>query len=99
MLASVLGMALSIEFGIAMTYALGACFYVACAFMMVGSRQANPVKEPGWVRHDEVAFAADPAVPSICSTEIELVPHIEPAKSLGPTVPPTVRARADEVIE
>jgi SAM-dependent methyltransferase len=107
MLASVLGMALSIEFGIAMTYALGACFYVACAFMMVGSRQANrmgvpeasPVKQPGWVRHDEVAFAADPAAPSICSTGIELGAHIKPAKSLAPTVPPTVRARADEVIE
>ena len=41
MFASVLGMASSIEFGIARTYALGACFYVVCAFMVVGSRQAN----------------------------------------------------------
>ena len=36
MFASVLGMVLSIEFGIANTYAL-----VVCALMLVGSRQAN----------------------------------------------------------
>jgi hypothetical protein len=41
MFASVLGMALSIEFGIARTYALGACFYVVCALMIVASRQAS----------------------------------------------------------
>ena len=41
MLASVLGMALSIEFGIARTYALGVGFYVVCAVMIVVSRQAN----------------------------------------------------------
>ena len=35
MLASVLGMALSIEFGIANTYAIGAAFYVVCALMLV----------------------------------------------------------------
>ena len=42
-LASVLGMALSIEFGIARTYALGVCFYVVCALMILGSRKANLV--------------------------------------------------------
>jgi hypothetical protein len=41
MLASVLGMALSIEFGIARTYALGVCFYVVCAAMIAVSRQAS----------------------------------------------------------
>jgi SAM-dependent methyltransferase len=35
MLASVMGMALSIEFGIARTYALGVGFYVVCAAMIV----------------------------------------------------------------
>ena len=35
MLASVLGMALSIEFGIANTYTIGAAFYVICAVMLV----------------------------------------------------------------
>jgi SAM-dependent methyltransferase len=43
MFASVLGMALSIEFGIARTYALGACFYVAAALMFVASRQASRI--------------------------------------------------------
>jgi SAM-dependent methyltransferase len=41
MFASVLGMALSIEFGIARTYTLGTCFYVVCAFMIVRSRRAS----------------------------------------------------------
>lgn len=88
MLASVLGMALSIEFGIAKTYALGVCFYVVCVLMIVVSRQANPmgvsaarpVKELELVRQDEVACAADPVAPSIQSTEVELVANIKTAK-------------------
>jgi SAM-dependent methyltransferase len=43
MLASVLGMALSIQFGIAKTYALGACFYVVCAIAIALSRRADPI--------------------------------------------------------
>jgi SAM-dependent methyltransferase len=50
MFASVLGMALSIEFGIARTYALGACFYVVCAVMIVASRQASPASSPDLIR-------------------------------------------------
>ncbi len=46
MLASVLGMALSIEFGIARTYAFGVCFYVVCALMILGSRRASLVGVP-----------------------------------------------------
>jgi hypothetical protein len=43
-LASILGMALSIEFGIARTYALGVCCYVLCAAVMVAAnRLADPV--------------------------------------------------------
>jgi SAM-dependent methyltransferase len=34
--ASVVSMALSIEYGIAKTYATGLCFYLLCAFMIVG---------------------------------------------------------------
>jgi hypothetical protein len=73
MFASVLGMALSIEFGIAKTYALGVAFYVVCVLMIVARRQANrisvsaagPVKEPGLLHQDEVASAAAPAAPSV----------------------------------
>jgi hypothetical protein len=72
MLASVLGMALSIEFGIARTYALGACFYVVCAVMIILSRQANragapaarPVKGLALARQDEAVPAAEPAATS-----------------------------------
>jgi hypothetical protein len=42
MLASVLGVALSIQFGIASTYALGVCFYAVCAVMVVASRRVSP---------------------------------------------------------
>jgi hypothetical protein len=74
MFASVLGMALSIEFGIARTYALGACFYVVCALMIIVSREANPVgasatrrpAELGLARPGEGA-AADPVASSIQS--------------------------------
>ena len=63
MLASVLGMALSIQFGIARTYALGVCFYVVCAIVVVASRRLNsvvtPAAEPsvrhGLVPQDEAA--------------------------------------------
>jgi hypothetical protein len=43
MLASVLGMVLSIQFGIANTYALGAFFYIVCAITLVISCRTNPV--------------------------------------------------------
>jgi spermidine synthase len=46
MFASVLGMALSIEVGIARTYALGACFYVVSALMMAASRRGEAAARP-----------------------------------------------------
>jgi hypothetical protein len=57
-------MALSIEFGIARTYALGVCCYVLCAAVMVAAnRLADPVGSsarpqslrPGLVARDETA--------------------------------------------
>ena len=83
MFASVLGMALSIEFGIAKTYALGVCFYAVCALMIVVSRQANrmdasaarPVEEPGLPDLDEVAVTTVPAAPSIQSAQTEPTPQ------------------------
>jgi hypothetical protein len=104
MLASVLGMALSIEFGIAMTYALGVCFYLACALMMVGSRQtsgvdasaARPARGPGLVRQDDLAFAAVPAAPSIQPAQIELGADVRTAERPAVTVSPDGRTHADE---
>lgn len=46
MLASVLGVALSIQFGIARTYALGVCFYVVCAIIVVVSRRVSLIDIP-----------------------------------------------------
>jgi SAM-dependent methyltransferase len=59
MVASVLGMALSIEFGINRTYALGVGFYAVCALMIAMSRQAN-----------RIVF--DAATPSIQPAQIEM---------------------------
>ena len=100
MLASVLGMALSIEFGIAMTYTLGAGFYAVCAFMILGSQKANRisvseaslVESPGPMPSEEVAAVA---APSIQPTHIEPAVNIKTAKSPGSAV----RGRADQAIE
>jgi spermidine synthase len=69
MLASVLGMALSIEFGIARTYALGVGFYAVCALAIILSRLAHPAVAPAarpvrglaLARHDEAAATPEPA--------------------------------------
>jgi hypothetical protein len=102
MLASVLGMALSIEFGIARTYELGVGFYVVCALMIiVVSRQASrfSVSAASPLGQDEVASAAALAAPSIQPTQAELAAAIKTDKSPGSTVSPTMHARADEVVE
>jgi SAM-dependent methyltransferase len=70
MFASVLGMALSIEFGIARTFALGVGFYAVCALMVVVSRQTSrtgvsatgPVEQPGLPRQVEVASVTAPSI-------------------------------------
>ncbi|MGY3620036.1 hypothetical protein [Bradyrhizobium sp. USDA 10063] len=60
MLASVLGMALSIEFGIAKTFTLGICCYVLCAAVIVGTRlrqqvvrsETRSLRRPQFVHQD-----------------------------------------------
>jgi SAM-dependent methyltransferase len=106
MLASVLGMALSIEFGIANTYAIGVGFYVVCALMIVVDRRtsrmkvfaAGPVKERGLPRQDAVSSGAVADAPSMLPAPTELVANIK-AEPLGPAVPPTVPAPANEVAD
>jgi hypothetical protein len=91
MFASVLGMALSIEFGIANTYALGVCFYVVCALTIVASRRASRM---GAVELSSEAIAA---APSMQPTRAELVVNISTDKPLELTVPTTIPRRADEL--
>jgi hypothetical protein len=98
MFASVLGMALSIEFGIARTYALGVCFYVLCALMIVLGRRAirmdvsaaSPVEEPGLPREDDANRGTVAVAPSIQPEQI-------PAERLHPPRPAQERAPQDEV--
>jgi SAM-dependent methyltransferase len=87
MLASVLGMALSIEFGIADTYALGVGFYVICTLMLVVCRRAARTSE------DDATSEAIAVVPSIQPTQSELLANVPTDK------PSTVSTRADEVAE
>jgi spermidine synthase len=78
MFASVLGMALSIEFGIAETYGLGVGFYAVCALMMVGSLQSRRGVVPGAsgaksVCDDDVAPVTALVAPSLQPSETEAV--------------------------
>ncbi len=82
MFASVLGMALSIAFGIANTYAIGMAFYGVCAIMIVVGR--------GVVRRSEndVISGAMATAPSIQPTLAESAARITADKVLEPTAPP-----------
>jgi hypothetical protein len=94
-------MALSIEFGIATTYALGVGFYVVCAGIIVGSRQAirfgvSAAARAGGLQlagEDGIASVAASDAPSIQSAEIETVAD---NRALEPSVPPAAHARAGE---
>jgi hypothetical protein len=54
MFASVLGVALSIQFGIAKTYALGVCSYAVCAIVIIASR---------WVQSIDMSAEKGPVSP------------------------------------
>ena len=85
MLASVLGMALSIEFGIAHTYALGVGFYAVCALMIVVARQTSPMDVSAPVSSVAIGDA-----PSILPTQAELAELADL---------PTNPARANEAVD
>jgi hypothetical protein len=81
MFASVLGMALSIGFGIANTYAIGVVFYGVCAIMIVASRGAVRAGE------DDAATGATAVAPSIQPTLAESAAGA-PAKQLESAATP-----------
>ena len=80
MLASVLGMALSIEFGIANTFAIGVGFYVVSAAMLILGRQADPIGTVMTAAKPDYALArlgdrpaAGSVAPSIQATESDML--------------------------
>ena len=81
MFASVLGMALSIAFGIANTYATGVVFYGVCAAMIVMSRAAVR-------REDDVASTAMALAPSIQPSLTDEAASIPAHQLLESTAPP-----------
>jgi spermidine synthase len=82
MFASVLGMALSIAFGIANTYAMGVAFYAVCATMIVVSRGAPRRSQ------DEVTSRVTVAAPSIQPALTEAAAGIPACNLLEPAAPP-----------
>jgi hypothetical protein len=79
MFASVLGMALSIEFGIANTYALGVGFYVVCALMIGASRLAS---RSGVTGQGAMSSAAVVVAPSILPPQTDsTAPRAKPARA------------------
>jgi hypothetical protein len=79
MFASVLGMALSIGFGIANTYAIGVAFYGVCAIMIVTSRGAVHVSA------DDAAAGTIAAAPSIQPTLAESAAGVPASREAATT--------------
>ena len=92
MLASVLGMALSIEFGIARTYTLGVCLYGVCAAIVVASFRANrmslsgstPAEEQGRPRPQQVAALVAPSIQPMQIEAGAMIPNAEPPELTAP---------------
>jgi hypothetical protein len=83
MFASVLGMALSIAFGIANTYAMGVAFYAVCATLIVVSRGAARPSE------DDVASGVMVAAPSIQPALVESAASVTGDELLESAAPRT----------
>jgi spermidine synthase len=81
MFASVLGMALSIAFGIANTFAIGVAFYVVCAATIIVSRRAVHASE------DDATASAAVVAPSIQPTLADAVNTIAASKQLEAAAP------------